>query len=110
MKKSGACGLPLKFLEDKADCYADNGSWVIFNRLLVVMVYETVLFPDVENLIGLASICIFIGRNLVPTILADTYYDIHSQHGKRGAMVCCLPFLYKWFLIHLPVNGAFVET
>ncbi|XP_050877659.1 uncharacterized protein LOC127081451 [Lathyrus oleraceus] len=110
MNKSGASGLPLKFLADRVDYYADNGSWVIFNRLLVVMVYGAVLFPGVENLIGLASIFIFIGRNPVPTILADTYYAIHSQHGKRRAVVYCLPLLYKRFLIHLPVKGPFVET
>lgn len=110
MKKSGACGLPLKFLADKVDYYDDNGSWVIFSRLLAVMVYGAVLFPDVEILIGLASIFLFIGRNPVPTILADTYYAIHSQHGKRGVVVCCLPLLYKRFLIHLPVKGPFVET
>ncbi|XP_050908735.1 uncharacterized protein LOC127122438 [Lathyrus oleraceus] len=110
MKKSGAYGLPLKFLADKDDYYADNGSWVIFNRLLAVMVYEAVLFPDVENLISLAALCIFIGRNPVPTILANTYYAIHTQHGKRGEVVCCLPLLYKWFLIHLLVKGPFVET
>ncbi|XP_050888865.1 uncharacterized protein LOC127094037 [Lathyrus oleraceus] len=108
--KSGAYGLPLKFLADIADYYADNGSWVIFNRLLVVMVYGAVLFPDVENLIGLAAICIFIGRNQVPTIIVDTYYVIHSKHGKRGAVVCCLLLLYKWLLIHLHVTGPFVET
>ncbi|XP_050909639.1 uncharacterized protein LOC127123466 [Lathyrus oleraceus] len=94
---------------DIADYYVDNGSWVVFNRLLAVMVYGVVLFPDVENLIGLAAICIFIGRNPVPTILSDTYYAIHSQHGKKGAVVCCLPLLYKWFLIHLLVKGPFVE-
>lgn len=78
MKKSDACDLPLKFLADKADYYADNGSWVIFNRILAMMVYGAVLFSDMENLIGLAAIFIFIGRNPVPTILADTYYAIHS--------------------------------
>ncbi|XP_050918792.1 uncharacterized protein LOC127136252 [Lathyrus oleraceus] len=109
MEKSGAYGIPLKFLADKADYYANNGSWVIFIRLVAMMVYGAVLFPDVENLIGLAAICIFIGRNLVPIILVDTYYAIHSQHGKRGAVVCCLPLLYKWFLIHLPVKGPFIE-
>lgn len=24
-------------------------------------------------------------------------------------MVCCIPLLYKWFLIHLPLKGPFVE-
>ncbi|KAI5383846.1 hypothetical protein KIW84_070998 [Lathyrus oleraceus] len=57
-----------------------------------------------------AAISIFIGRNPVPTLLADTYYAIHSRHGKGGAIRCCLPLLFKWFMSLLPAGGPFVDT
>ena len=67
--------------------------WVKFNALLAVLIYGLVIFPDVEKLVDLAAICMFMNLNLVPTILANTYFAIHSRYGKKGVVVCFVPFL-----------------
>ncbi|KAI5425116.1 hypothetical protein KIW84_031062 [Lathyrus oleraceus] len=89
-------GLPLKFLLRVARDEAEKGNWEVFHAQLATMIYGIVLFPSMPNFVDHAAISIFIGRNPVPTLLADTYYAIHSRHGKGGAIRCCLPLLFKW--------------
>ncbi|KAI5390041.1 hypothetical protein KIW84_075390 [Lathyrus oleraceus] len=103
-------GLPLKFLLRVARDEAEKGNWEVFHAQLVAMIYGIVLFPSMPNFIDHAAISIFMGRNPVPTLLADTYYAIHSRHGKGGAIRCCLPLLFRWFMSFLPVSGPFVDT
>ncbi|KAI5411203.1 hypothetical protein KIW84_056367 [Lathyrus oleraceus] len=110
-KSSGdVVGLPLKFLLRVAREEADKGSWEAFHAHLAVMIYGIVLFPSMPNFVDYAAVSIFIGGNPVPTLLADTYYAIHSRHGKGGAIRCCLPLLFKWFMSLLPASGPFVDT
>ena len=104
------CGLNVEFLKAKAQEKVKEGCWDAFYALLAVLIYGVVLFPDVENLVELAAICVFMNKNPVPTILADTYYAIHSRHGKKGFVVCCVPLLFKWFMAQLPITGFFVES
>ncbi|KAI5389103.1 hypothetical protein KIW84_074670 [Lathyrus oleraceus] len=68
------------------------------------------LVSEYAQFVDYAAVSIFIGRNPVPTLLADTYYAIHSRHGKGGAIRCCLPLLLRWFLSLLPVSGPFVDA
>ena len=63
-----------------------------------------------ERVVDLAKICVFMNDNSVPTLLADTYFTIHSQHGKRVDMVCGTTLIYKWFMMHIPTKGPFVDT
>ncbi|KAI5429806.1 hypothetical protein KIW84_034405 [Lathyrus oleraceus] len=79
-------GLPLKFLLRVARGEAEKGNWEAFRAQLAVMIYGIVLFPSMPNFVDYAAVCIFIGGNPVPTLLADTYYAIHSRHGKGGAI------------------------
>ncbi|KAI5437401.1 hypothetical protein KIW84_023494 [Lathyrus oleraceus] len=110
-KSSGdVVGLPLKFLLRVAREEAEKGSWEAFHAQLAVMIYGIVLFPSMPNFVDYAAVSIFIGGNPVPTLLADTYYAIHSRHGKGGAIRCCLPLLLRWFLSLLPVSGSFVDA
>jgi len=110
-KPSGdVVGLSLKFLVRMAKEEAKKGNWVAFNAQLAVMIYGVILFPSMPSFVDLAAITIFIGGNPVPTLLADTFYAIHSRHGKCGAIRCCLPLLLDWFLSFLPTNGPFVDT
>ncbi|KAI5409700.1 hypothetical protein KIW84_055228 [Lathyrus oleraceus] len=62
------------------------------------------------NFVDYVAVIIFLGGNPVPTLLADTYYAIHSRHGKGGAIRCCLPLLLRWFMSLLPVSGPFVDA
>ncbi|KAI5444575.1 hypothetical protein KIW84_013003 [Lathyrus oleraceus] len=110
-KSSGdVVGLPLKFLLRVAREEAEKGSWEAFHAQLAVMIYGIVLFPSMPNFVDYAAVSIFIGGNPVPTLLADTYYAIHSRHGKGGAIRCCLPLLFKWFMSLLPASGPFMDT
>ncbi|KAI5417688.1 hypothetical protein KIW84_042341 [Lathyrus oleraceus] len=110
-KSSGdVVGLPLKYLVRMAKEEAKKGNWEAFHAQLAIMIYGIVLFPSMPNFVDYAAITIFIGGNPVPTLLADTYYAIHSRHGKGGAIRCCLPLLLRWFLSLLPVSGPLVDA
>ncbi|XP_058725918.1 uncharacterized protein LOC131597226 [Vicia villosa] len=50
------------------------------------MIYGLVMFPNIPNFIDLTAICLFMDQNPVPTLLADTYYAIHSRYGKKGSV------------------------
>ena len=86
-KSSGdVVGLPLKFLVRMAKEEAKKGNWEAFHAQLAIMIYGIVLFPSMPNFVDFAAVTIFLGGNPVPTLLADTYYAIHSRHGKGGAI------------------------
>ena len=69
------------------------------------------LFPNMEEFVDLASIYLFMAKNLVPTLLVDTYYSIHVRNEKKkGTIVCCTPLLYRWFISHLPSNDPFIDN
>ncbi|XP_058722777.1 uncharacterized protein LOC131594613 [Vicia villosa] len=106
----GTHGFYVKFLMREAETLADKEKWKEFNALLAVMIYGLVMFPNIPNFVDLTAICLFLDQNHVPTLLADTYYAIHSRYGKKGSVRGCLPILYEWFSSHLPKSGAFVTT
>ncbi|XP_058752821.1 uncharacterized protein LOC131626013 [Vicia villosa] len=93
----------------RAEEAAKKERWVDFSRLLAIMIYGIVLFPSREKFVSLSAICVFMNKNPVPTLLADAYFAIHSRNKKGGYVVgSCLPLLYRWFMLHLPVKGPFV--
>src|SRR4051812_41871044 len=106
----GTQGFYVKFLMREAEALADKEKWKEFNALLAVMIYGLVMFPNIPNFVDLTAVCLFMDQNPVPTLLADTYYIIHSRYGKKGSVGGCLPLLYEWFTSHLPKNGPFVTT
>ncbi|XP_050897264.1 uncharacterized protein LOC127104094 [Lathyrus oleraceus] len=109
--KGGVYGLTSKFLVDKAISFAEAGSWTTFNANLALLIYGIVLFPNMEEFVDLAAIHIFLTQNHIPNLLADTYYFIHARtQKKKGTIVCCTPLLYRWFILHLPNKGLFVEN
>ncbi|XP_050895131.1 uncharacterized protein LOC127101722 [Lathyrus oleraceus] len=109
--KGGIHGFTSKFLVDKAITFAEAGSWTDFNAHLALLIYGIVLFPNMEEFMDLAAIHIFLTRNPIPTLLADTYYSIHVRtQKKKGTIVCCTPLLYRWFILHIPSEGPFIEN
>lgn len=63
-----------------------------------------------EDFVDLASIHNFMSKNPVPTLLAETYYSIHTRvQNKKGIIMCCVRCLYRWFISHLPNKGPFSE-
>ena len=90
----GVHGFTLEFLERKARNMAERGNWVAFNALLVVMIYGIVLFQNNKEFVDFAVMCVFMTKNLISTLLEDTYYGIHSRHKKKGIvniyLLCCI--------------------
>lgn len=84
--KGGTLGLNIKSLMDKATTFVDSESWDDFNVILALLIYEVFLFPNIEDFMDLASICIFMTKNLVPTLFADTYHSIHLRNQKYSSL------------------------
>lgn len=78
--KGGTHGFALKFLVDKAITFDEAESWDAFNTIFSLIIYGIVLFPNMEDFTDLASIYLFMAKNPVPTLLADTYYFIHVRN------------------------------
>ncbi|XP_050919447.1 uncharacterized protein LOC127136991 [Lathyrus oleraceus] len=109
--KGGTHGFSLKFLVDKVVTFAEAESWDAFNTIFSLIIYGIVLFYNMEDFVDLASIYLFMANNLVPTLLTDTYYSIHVRNqNRKGTIVCCIPLLYRWFILHLPTNGPFIDN
>lgn len=107
----GIHGFTSKFLVDKAITFVEAGRWTAFNAHLALLIYGIVLFLNMEEFVDLAAIHIFLTQNPIPTLLVDTYYSIHVRtQKKKGTIVCCTPLLYRWFILHLPSEGPFVEN
>lgn len=101
--EGGILGLLAKFLMEKDAKFASVGSMVAFKVVLALLIYDLILFPNVENFLDINSIRIFLIRNPVPTFLADTYHSIHHKTEKNGGtFMCCVPLLYKLFIFHFP--------
>ena len=101
--KGGFQGLTANFLHQKAISFAQNKKTVAFHSLLALLIYGLVLFPDVDGFVNINAIKIFLTKNPVPTLLADTYHSIHDRTDKgQGTIRCYAQLLYKWFLLHLP--------
>ena len=49
------------------------------------------------------AVKIFISRNPVPTLLGDILHQLYARIArKQGTLMCCAPFLARWFILHLP--------
>ncbi|XP_050916526.1 uncharacterized protein LOC127131657 [Lathyrus oleraceus] len=106
--KGSIGGLTLKFLLEKAFSFANANSMVEFETILALLIYGLILFPNIDNFVDVNSMMILLIRNLVPTLLGDTYFSIHHRTSKGdGTTVCCVPLLYKWFILHLPQSPIF---
>ncbi|KAI5434104.1 hypothetical protein KIW84_021100 [Lathyrus oleraceus] len=109
--KGGIQGLPSEFLIAQATVYGKAMSEDAFEAIFVLLIYGLVLFPNIDKFVDVNAIRIFSVLNPVPTLLGDAYVSLHLRNTKGGgAIVCCLPLLYKWFISHLPQTVAFKEN
>ena len=74
----GWLGIPRKCLEAKARILADKGEWTPFIDILTLLIFEGVLFPNVDGLVDRAAIDAFLAfhdrkENPVVAILVDLY-------------------------------------
>ncbi|AES88135.2 hypothetical protein MTR_4g049270 [Medicago truncatula] len=101
--KNNFQGLTTKFLYQKASDFAKAKMTDAFESVIALLIYGLFLFSNMDNYINLNAIKIFLTKNTIPTLLADTYYSIHQRNSKGdGTIVCCAPLLYKWYASHLP--------
>lgn len=85
----------MNFLVDKSIVFSNDGRWIDFNAIFALHVYGIMLFPSMEDFVGLTTVHIFLSKNSVPTLLANTYYSIHTRSRKKNSIiVCCVPLLY----------------
>ncbi|XP_050877729.1 uncharacterized protein LOC127081523 [Lathyrus oleraceus] len=106
--KGGIRGLNSKFLLEKAFSFANVDGIMVFETVLTLLVYGLVMFPNIDNLVDVNAMRIFLIRNTVPTLLGDNYFSIQYRYSKGGGtIVCCAPLLYKWFISHLPQSPIF---
>ncbi|KAI5406186.1 hypothetical protein KIW84_052798 [Lathyrus oleraceus] len=109
--KGGIQGLPSEFLIAQATMYGKAMSEDAFQATFVLLIYGLVFFPNIDKFVDVNAIRIFFALNPVPTLLGDTYFSLHMRNTKGGgAIMCCLPLLYKWFVSHLPQMVAFKEN
>ncbi|KAI5397757.1 hypothetical protein KIW84_063539 [Lathyrus oleraceus] len=109
--KGGIQGLPSEFLIAQATVYGKAMSEDAFEAIFVLLIYGLVLFPNIDKFVDVNAIRIFSVLNPVPTLFGDAYVSLHLRNAKGGgAIVCCLPLLYKWFISHLPQTIVFKEN
>jgi len=96
--RNGVAGIPRKCLE-KTKTLASQGEWVSFINILALLVFGTVLFPNVDGLVDLAAIDAFLAyhhnkESSVIAILADAHDTFNLRCEKSSArIVCCMPAL-----------------
>ncbi|KAI5431214.1 hypothetical protein KIW84_035395 [Lathyrus oleraceus] len=112
-KSSGdVVGLPLKYLVRMAKEEAKKGNWEAFHAQLAIMIYGIVLFPSMPNFVDLAAVTIFLGGNLVPTLLADTYYAIHSimnTHKWTQRIMSLTSYDIRWQAYRMNVHNVIMS-
>jgi hypothetical protein len=100
VKKGGLFGLPSDFLIKEATAFAQAGSVDDFEAIFMLLIYGLALFPNIDGFIDVNTIIIFFIGNPVPTLLGDMYFSLHQRNSKDGGtIVCCIPLLYKWFIL-----------
>ncbi|KAI5411755.1 hypothetical protein KIW84_056719 [Lathyrus oleraceus] len=111
VKKGGLFGLPSDFLIKEATAFPQASSMDAFEAIFVLLIYGLTLFPNIDDCVDVNAIRLFLIGNPMPTLLGDTYFSLHLRNSKGGeTIVCCIPLLYKWFILHLPQTPAFVEN
>lgn len=103
-------GFARKFLEGHAWRLAKEKKWDSCIAVLALLIYEIILFPNIDNFIDQAVMNIFLSGNPVPFLLADFYHTLHTRHEKKsGTFLCCAPLWHIWMKTHMPLTGPFMS-
>jgi len=104
--RNGVVGILRKRLEEKAKALADQGEWTSFIDILALLVFGTILFPNVDRLVDLRAIDAFLDyyhnkESPVIAVLADAYdtFDLRCQKSSARIVYCMLD-LYVWLVSH----------
>ena len=77
--ENGVVGIPRKYLEAKARILAGKGEWAPFIDILALLIFGGVLFPNVDGLVDLAAIDVFLAYHnhkespVVAMLVYDTF-------------------------------------
>ena len=110
--RNGVAIIPRKCLEEKAETLASQGGSVSLMDVLAPLVFGTVLFLNVDELVDLATINAFLTyhhnkESSVITVLANTYDTFNLRCEKSSArIICCMPALYVWLVSHIFNHGS----
>lgn len=81
-----------------------------FHVVLSLLVYGTILFPNLDSFVDHVAVKIFLSGNPVPFLLDDIYYALHERHEKKGGtLLCCEQLLHAWFISHMPEKGPYTS-
>ncbi|XP_058758408.1 uncharacterized protein LOC131631654 [Vicia villosa] len=101
----------LHLKKTEATYFATAGSMAAFEDILALLVYGLVLFPNINNFVDVNAIWIFMIKKPILTLLGNTYHSIHLRtDNRKGIIVCCASFLYRWFISHLLDTRAFWDN
>ncbi|RDX68074.1 hypothetical protein CR513_52974, partial [Mucuna pruriens] len=101
---NGLEGLPKASIEERLHQLQKVGDWLTFMDIYRLLVYDMVLFSQIEDHIDLVAIDAFLakrdkGENPIIAVLANTYYtlDYYHERNERGLRCCTslLPSLEK---------------
>ncbi|XP_058752245.1 uncharacterized protein LOC131625401 [Vicia villosa] len=96
ISKKEYSGLPLDFLNEKAEIFAKASSMDALEGVLSLLIYGQVLFHHYDKIVDVAAIKIFLSKSPVPTLLGDLLHSIHFRASKRkGWVLGCAPLLHK---------------
>ena len=100
-------GITRKCLKEKAEALASQGKWASFIDVLALLVFGTILFPNVDRLVDLVVIDAFLAYHHskdspIIAILAYAYdtFDLRCEKSIER-VVCCTPALYVWLVSYI---------
>ena len=102
----GWLGIPRKCFEAKARILEGKGEWVLFIDILALLIFGGVLFPNVDGLVDLVAIDVFLAyhnhkESPVVARLADLYDTFDRRCEKSNtSIVCNTSALYVWLVSH----------
>ncbi|XP_050875763.1 uncharacterized protein LOC127079424 [Lathyrus oleraceus] len=109
-KKGVFNGFSRWFLEEQAVKFEKDGKHKAFNVVLALLVYEIVLFPNLDSFVDHMAVRIFLSGNPIRFLLADIYYALHESHEKKGGtLLCCEQLLHAWFISHMPEKRPYTS-
>ena len=105
--RNGVIGIPRKRMEEKAEALASQEEWASFIDILALLVFGTVLFPNMDGLVDLVAIDAFLAyhhnkESPIIAMLVDTYDTLDLRCEKSSAkIIYCTPALYMWLVSHI---------
>ncbi|RDY08350.1 hypothetical protein CR513_07437, partial [Mucuna pruriens] len=106
LSQNGVEGIPKMALEVRLQQLQEDENWSAFIHLYRLLVYDIMLFLQIEHYVDLATIDTFLGRrdqgeHLVMVVLADTYYTLDHCSMRNGkGLRCCTTLLFLWLTAH----------